>query len=199
MEMLVTLVIVSMVVVVLMQALLQLGRVEKRMEEGQLRNVAADVRAEWVRQALEAMLPGTLPEERLRGTERELTALSAEVPMASSPELGILRLRLRTDASRNTTHLELLPRPGADGREQAVALLSWPGAGGRFRFMDKAGAWHERWPPQDSRSIAVGNLPSPAVLPQLVELSTDGANSWLLAAPRASDSAVFTRRQAEAL
>ena len=62
MEMLVTLVILAMVAGILGQALGQLARIERLLEAGQLRSAVVSLRAEWVRGALAALIPGITEE-----------------------------------------------------------------------------------------------------------------------------------------
>ena len=190
-EMLVTLVIVAMVGTILMQALGQLARVEQLLESGQLRSVSASLRAEWTRGALEALLPGGQDSERLRGSERELQGLSSWVPMAPSAGLAMLRLRLVTSADSSTTRLELLPDETSAGAN-AVVLLSWPGREGRLRYLDRQGLWLNHWPPQ--LGVPVAALPSAVAL----ETGPEGFGV-LLAAPRASQVPLPTRRQLDGM
>lgn len=194
-EMLVTLVVVSLVAGLLGQALFQLSRIERLLEGGQLSSMADAVRADWVRSAIESLLPGEQgSSERLVGSERELEGLSADVPMLPAPGLAKLHLRLAFDAAAQTTQLQLLDTlavPGQDTREPVV-LLSWPGREGRFRYLDDAGQWHADWP----LPLASSN----SALPRAIALETGlSALPVLVGATRASPVPVLTRRQVETL
>lgn len=194
-EMLVTLVVVSLVAGVLSQALFQLSRIERLLEGGQLRSMADAVRANWVRSAIESLLPGEAgSSDRLSGSERELEGLSADVPMLPAPGLAKLHLRLEFDAAAGTTQLQLLDSAVFLGKEAnaPVVLLSWPGREGRFRYRDDAGMWHENWP--------VPLQSSESGLPRAIVLETGLSTlPTLVAATRASPVPMLTRRQVEAL
>lgn len=194
-EMLVTLVVVSLVAGLLGQALFQLSRIERLLEGGQLSSMADAVRANWIRSAMESLLPGEEGSgERLVGSERELQGLSADVPMLPAPGLAMLHLRLQFNAAAGTTQLELLETSAFQGREasQPVVLLSWPGREGRFRYLDDAGVWHEDWPlPMKSSASA---------LPRAILLETGlPALPAVVAATRASPVPMLSRRQVETL
>ena len=193
-EMLVTLVVVSLVAGVLGQALFQLSRIERLLEGGQLSSMADVVRANWIRSAIESLLPGEEGSaERLVGSERELEGLSADVPMLPAPGLAKLHLRLAFDAAAGATQLQLLDAFTSQGKAgEPVVLLSWPGREGRFRYLDDAGLWHESWP-LPSKSSAAG-------LPRAILLETGlPALPALVAATRASPVPMLTRRQVETL
>ena len=194
-EMLVTLVVVSLVAGVLGQALFQLARIERLLEGGQLSSMADAVRANWVRSAIEFLLPGEEgSSERLVGSERELEGLSADVPMLPAPGLAKLHLRLEFDAAAGATQLQLLDSAAFLGKEAnaPVVLLSWPGREGRFRYLDGAGVWHENWP-LPLKSSAAG-------LPRAILLETGlPALPAVVAATRASPVPMLSRRQVETL
>jgi len=194
-EMLVTLVIVSFVAGLVGQALFQLSRVERLLEGGQLNSMTDAVRAQWVRSAIESLLPGEPGSaDRLRGSERELQGLSADVPMLPAPGLATLHLRLVYLEARGITQLQQFASQAAVGSADAepVVLLSWPGRAGRFRYLDGAGEWRESWP------VDLG--PAAPALPRAVALETGPDGSGLLiAATRASEVPLPTRRQMEAM
>ena len=194
-EMLVTLVVVSLVAGLLGQALFQLSRIERLLEGGRLSSMADAVRANWVRSAIESLLPGEEgSSERLLGSERELEGLSADVPMLPAPGLAKLHLRLEFDAAAGATQLQLLESFASQGQDasEPVVLLSWPGREGRFRYLDDTGLWHENWP-LPFKSSASG-------LPRAILLETGLATlPALVAATRASPVPALSRRQVESL
>lgn len=193
-EMLVTLVILGFIAGLVAQALFQLSRVERLLEGGQLRSMADSVRAEWVRSAVESLLPGEIGSaDRLSGSERELRGLSADVPMAPAPGLAALHLRLVFVEASNVTQLQLLaPSPSLAGETGPAVLLSWPGREGRLRYLDATGEWRDSWP------AALG--PPGGALPRLVAVETGMPEMrLLLAAPRTSEVPLPTRRQLESM
>lgn len=190
-----TLVVASMVAGVLGQALFQLARIERLLEGGQASSLADAVRADWVRSAIESMLPGEVgSSERLVGSDRELEGLSADVPALPAPGLAKLHLRLEYVAALDATHLQLLAPSAAQGTAASapVVLLSWPGREGRLRYLDEAGAWQENWP-QPLKGSASG-LP----LAIMVETGLPTLPA-LVAVTRASPVPAMSRRQVEAL
>ena len=192
-EMLVTLVIVSMVVSIFWQMMGQAARVERLLEGAQLRSLAVSVRAEWIRAALAAMLPGRAGSAELfQGESRSLQGLSTETPGYPGGGLTELRLSFDFDRERGATRLQLFtPEIGSDGaaRDMTV-LLSWPGNTGRFRYLDRSGKWHDRWPPA---TLAV--VPA---LPAAVLVETGLREVGLIiSTPQASDLPLPTRSQIE--
>ncbi|MEJ6002191.1 type II secretion system protein [Paucibacter soli] len=144
-EMLVSLVMVSMISALLGQALMHLRRIEELLDGGRLHASVEGVRMEWIRSALESLLPAPISAtERFRGTERELTGLSADAPTPPSPGVGSVTFSVVYDAVLDQTSLEM--RTGAAEEAPQVRLLRWRGKKGGFRYMDGAGAWRDTWP-----------------------------------------------------
>lgn len=176
-EMLVTLVIVSLVAGVVWQAMGQLQRVEGLLTAGRFEAVEQSIRAEWVRSALTALLPGDERRgDRLAGSALELTGLSADVPAWPAPGVAPLHLRLEHSASDDQTSLLLVP-PEAAGAAPgtAASLLRWPGRTGRFSYLGHDSQWHDRWPPE-------GLQKAPA-LPRAVLLETGVPGLAVVLAP----------------
>jgi prepilin-type N-terminal cleavage/methylation domain-containing protein len=199
-EMLVTLVLVSLVGLIISQALLQVARIERLLAGGSLRAMVVALHGEWVRDALAGLLPGEKGSaERFAGDARALQGLSTAVPQWPAPGLAPMRLSLEFNERAGRTELLLhsdgLRRDVLSAAQPAPQLLlSWPGNSGRWRYLDAVGAWHERWPPQLSGAVA------PAALPAGVALeSGDPALGTLLAAPVAGDAQPPTRRAMERL
>lgn len=203
-EMLITLVIVAMIAAILGQALGQLSRVERMLEGGQLRSMVISLRAEWVRNALTAILPGSTDAERMRGSERELTALSSDVPQFQAAGVASLRLRLVTDDRNQTTRLELQPEDSL--ASLPVVLLQWPGREGRFRYLDGDGNWQDRWPlpfvsaPLGTTISAQALAAAAKALPRAIALDTGTQGpGFMVAVPLASKIPEPTRVQFEAM
>ncbi|MBT9500741.1 MAG: prepilin-type N-terminal cleavage/methylation domain-containing protein [Burkholderiaceae bacterium] len=195
-EMLVTLVLVSLVSLLLSQAMWQISRVEHLMSGGQVRSMASSLHGEWTRNALEGLLPGQAnTPERFKGDALMLTGLSSAVPRFPEAGVGGLSLSLQFDPARGLTELVLDPLVagssfGAAGVATPVVLLNWPGQAGRWRYQDAAGDWHDSWPPP------LANV-APA-LPVLIALDTGLPDlAVLYAAPQGKDAGLPTRRAME--
>lgn len=189
-EMLVTLALTSMVSLLLWQALAQIARVERLLEDQNDAGGSTFVRTEWIRYAIEALLPGEAESpDRLRGNERELQGLTGEPPLDCRAGVCRIRLTLRFDDRAQRTELvaSALDRPDIAPQ----VLLAWPGRQGRFRYQGSDGQWGERWPP------AMGVHPA---LPRVIALDTGpDARGVIVAAPRHDEAPVPTRRHLENL
>jgi hypothetical protein len=166
--MLITLMIVSLVVGIVWQAMGQLVRVERLLEQGQMQSLAQAVRAEWVRSALASLLPGSLKtHDRFQGNAIALRGLSAEAPVWPAPGLALLQLRLQYDPSSNTSALQIQAEapPAGSASGPYTTLLSWPGRDGKFSYLDEQSQWQDAWPP-------VGLGKPVAALPRAVLLET---------------------------
>jgi hypothetical protein len=192
--MLVTLVVVALLATIVAQALAQLARIERLLEGGQLDSMVDSVRAEWVRDTLAALLPGRVAErERLAGTTLGLTGLSADAPLLPAPGLARVRLRLVFEERTGVTALHY-DDPSLEDRSsepRSVVLLSWPGRSGRFRYLDHKGQWQDEW---SSRNSGMRALPAAIVLETGL-----AALPMIVAAPRATETQLPTRRQLESM
>lgn len=195
-EMLITLMIVSLVAGIVWQAMGQLVRVERLLEQGQMQSLAQAVRAEWVRSALASLLPGSpKTRDRFQGTATALRGLSAEAPVWPAPGLALLQLRLQYDPSSNTTALQIQGEvsPTGSATDSHTTLLSWPGREGKFRYLDEQNQWQDAWPP-------AGFGKPVAALPRAVSLETGiPALRLLLATTLASSLSLPTRAEMEGL
>ena len=191
-EVLVTLVIMGLVAGIVSQALFQVARIEQRLAGTQLLAMNETLRLEWVRSALEGLLPGDEGSaDRLAGDDRGLQGLSAETPGFPVPGLARIRLSLEYDAARQSTALWLRPLQ-TEAAPAAQPLLRWPGRVGSLQYLDTQGAWHDQWPP--------GPPAKQPALPRAIRLETglDGTPT-VLAVTRASVSPLISRRTLERL
>lgn len=194
-EVLVTLVIVSLVAGVATQALTQLARIEQLMSGAQLSSMADSVRLEWVRAALEGLMPDDRLEDALKlgGDAHRLDGRSAAVPQWPAPGISELHLKLVYDDAQDQTRLDMTPEAPAGTLAQPVTLLRWAGREGRFRYLDAKGDWHDEWPVMGAGST--GALP---LLPAAIALETGLPDAHVIvAALRLSSLPVPTRRQME--
>ena len=193
--MLVTLLVVSMIALIVGQALAQLARVERLLSQGQVSNMTQSLRAEWIRVAIASMIPGAPDSpDRVQGSGTELKGLSTSVPLWPPAGLAMLHLRLDFDSQTQTSTLQLVQIGDATGltAETQTPLLVWPGRAGAFSYQDAQGRWHEQWPPSDQ----VGGQG----LPRVVRLET-GAQALpvLVVVPLSASTPQPTRRQLEGL
>lgn len=194
MEMLVTLVVLSLVMGILGTAMHQLGRVERQLGEERMQASAAALRVEWLRALMQGFMPGdSSAGERFTGTESELEGLSVAVPRYPRATLNWVRLALRYNESTGSTELwmrEGRPQPLMLKPLPELLLLQWPGRRGRFRYQGPDEVWQDRWQP-------AGNT---LALPRqvLLELDLPGVRQ-LLAHPQADVSGMPSRRYMEQL
>lgn len=179
MEMLVTMVIVSMLAAILGQGLFQLSRIERRLQVSGTDSQRLLVRREWIRSLLESSLLDRMGKDLLfRGDEKVLEFASAEAFSMVGAQDGAMRLELRANP-RQISRGELLlsPRKEADifSSAEARPLLSWEGKAGTIRYLDDKGIWQPRWP--------VPNSTTPYRLPRLVliDLSAEAGGPLLVA------------------
>ena len=143
-ELLVTLVILGLITGLLAQTLDQVFRIDQALATTALPAQSEAVRADWVRQALDALQPpDRTGRDPFTGTAQRLSGTTGN-PLADSPAgFGRVDLSLKFDPSAGkTTLLALLP-----GQSTAVAILRWPGNRGAFSFIDANGNAFDRWPP----------------------------------------------------
>jgi len=197
-EMLVTLVIVSRVVGILWQALAQISRIESLLKRSELQSLASQVRADWVRQALSALQAAEpTATHRFKGSPNSLEGLTTELPGELGNVFGTLKLTITFDTASGYSRLMMLPRERADAlsgasapKQGPVTLIEWPGAMGRFRYLDASGIWNDRWPRE-------GLQDSPS-LPLAVLVETGGGDIGpIFAAVRTSDFSLPRRSQLE--
>ena len=189
-ELLVTLVLASFISLLLWQALAQLVRIERILQGDQLQGGAPAVRIEWVRAALEALVPG-VPEspDRLQGNDREMLGLTSEPPLDC--RAGVCHLRLSLQFNEQTQQTELRIASTEQPAAPPIALIHWPGKRGRFRYLGADGQWLPSWPPP------MGLKPA---LPRAIAIDTETSElGVVIAAPRNDESPLPTRRGLENL
>jgi len=198
-EMLVTLVLISLIGAILSQAMFQISRIEQVLSESQMRAGALALRAEWVREMMSDLLPGDPANgERFKGDEHSLQGVSGAVPRWPIAGLSPFRLLLSFNEKSGRTELLLDARPLRDdllGSPAAVpiALLSWPGNHGRLRYQDAHGEWRDGWLPSPARGL-IGAVTLPA---HLALETGDPELGTIYATPRTSGNAMPTRLEME--
>lgn len=190
-EMLVTMVLVSLLAALLGQAMFQLGRIERLLAGTQLDGLAQSVRVSWVRALIDGTVPGHLGStDRFKATERRISGLSVAVPDFPDSTAERYELALLTSSDGTKSRLVLI-RQRAEGHTAVMTLLEWPGREGRFRFLAEDDQWLTQWPPDQAQA---------PVLPLAVSIET-GLEGYrtLIVAPRARDDPLQPRRVVEQL
>lgn len=164
MEMLVTLVIVSMISTLLWQAMQQVQRVERVLQSTGADAQLQMVRREWLRSLLEAALPDQQNALlRFQGNAVELQLASAEASNLPGLGSGMLRLALNHEARNRMNRLVVSSTPalgfmrGGAATVAPVTLLTWSGPEARLKYMDPQGRWLDDWP---QPGVVNGRLPS---------------------------------------
>lgn len=154
-ELLVTLVIVAMAVALLSQAMMQISRLELRLEDSGGESQAQLVRREWLRSAVASGLP------ELIGRDTQFTGDAAVMKLVSVDTLelsgaGASPLEIRMGTVGGARQLQVVPARDASlfgDKPEPIALLSWQGEAGRIEYMDASGNWQARWPSDDSPEL----------------------------------------------
>lgn len=195
MEMLVTLVIVSFIAGVLSQALSQIARIERMLEQGSLPQMNDSLRLEWLRTTLEATVPlnKDVP-DAFEGSTTRLHGLSAAAIAWPESTLRPYAVELGYDMARRRGTLSLVLGPARLlDRPQRLELLEWDGPPGSIAYVDEQGAAHDRWP-------GAKFTPGQRVLPVAVMVRTgDRDHRVLVAGLRSSGKPARSRREIEAL
>lgn len=181
-ETIVTLVIVSMIVVVLMQALRQSLALRTRILQHEQGARMDALQEQWFRDTVRgaiADLPDALGTMRGGATELELVTAA---PL-SGPGLAKIRWSLRQGPSGASLVYD-------DAQWKGLEVLPGPLLEARFEYMDAEGAWRDAWEqPAPSTPVfdeARALIPAEDALPRMIRLSArtaTGELSWLVAIP----------------
>jgi prepilin-type N-terminal cleavage/methylation domain-containing protein len=194
-EMLVTLVVISLVTVLLSQALAQSARVERMLVGKSLAAQSEALRLDWLRQTIESVVPlDSSQADSMRGDAQLLEGRSTQLPGWPLSTAGPFAVELRYDDAAFSGALVLwLESRALASAHHRVVLLEWQGPPGRIQYLNPEGAWVDTWPPI--------SLPADAPrLPQVVAVQTGSKEQPLIvAAPFAGGQALVTRSQIEKL
>ncbi len=165
-EVIVVLVIVSLLMTLLTQALWLGTDMLRRSSVEASAQADESMRLAWYRDLVGGLQPdrnkGPLS---FAGQARQFAGLSAGAPLLEIGAALPVRVELSFDARANRTRLILLT-PTA---ERPVELLSWPGEQGEFVYLDEGGRSHPSWPP--------ARLDQPFQLPRAIVLRAGLAQS----------------------
>jgi prepilin-type N-terminal cleavage/methylation domain-containing protein len=171
-EMLVVLVLTGMVTGLLMSSLRQVLDLQSRFGIEVFNNQQGAMQATWFRDTVNATVPDQDDgAHRFRGERRSVAGLTLAPLDAADGALLPFTWRLRFEPRRGETVLQY------GDRDDAPAIMSWPGDSGRFQFVDGEGRLHDTWPP------FLGQWPQ---LPAAVRLDTGEGDTArvIVAAPR---------------
>lgn len=170
-EMLVVLVITSLIVMILLQALQQVMSLHTRFGSEIDRNRGQAISQEWLSQLLEGLQPEQDGGKYVfKGSASELSGLSTSVPTDQYGGLTHFSLKLNYDSRQNETVLEYRDDLHS---EQPLRLADWDGDSGRFVYQDSKQAAYSNWPPELDHSRQI-----PALIK--LEARRDG-RTWMMA------------------
>ncbi|TKS52810.1 type II secretion system protein [Luteimonas yindakuii] len=170
-EAIVTLVVVSLIVTVLMQALAQALDMRERLLRHQRQSRTAALQEQWFRDSVSSAL-SDLPDAlgHLEGDAGVLNVLT------SAPLVGQGLSRVRWEVVEASEGLAL----AYDGPGWAGVVVPAPLREARFSYMDREGGWHSDWAPEVPADAAPGTVP---MLPRMVRFqaeTTRGEMTWLV-------------------
>ena len=170
-EAIVTLVVVSLIVTVLMQALAQSLDMRERLMRFQRQARTAALQEQWFRDTVASSL-SDLPDAlgHLRGDARRLEVLTP-VPLLGE---GMARVRWEVIDTDDGSAL------GYSGPGWFGVVVPAPLQDARFAYMDREGVWRETWAPEVPEDADPGAVP---MLPKMVRFqasTTRGELVWLV-------------------
>jgi len=178
-EVLVTLVLLSMVAAVAFGSLRQVLEARERLRPYLDRSQETTLVSGWFRQTVQALIADyDEGKHRFAGTPSEISGLTASPLIGPAGTPTAFRWLMRYDPTRDLTTLEYEESP-----KQTLRIAAWSGRDGGFGYYAGELKWQPAWPPSDSDEGK--SIPQ---LPQLVRLSgaPRDAVPMIIAAPRAS-------------
>ncbi|MCV2423123.1 prepilin-type N-terminal cleavage/methylation domain-containing protein [Paucibacter sp. DJ2R-2] len=156
-EMLVTLLIVSMISTLLWQAMQQVFRVERILQSSGAEAQVKIVHREWLRSLIESTLPGPLNAPSFRGNASEVWLISAESPEIPGLGSGQLHLTMRQDPRTQIQSLVVQVAEDSSARSDAfqsrgqkITLMSWVGPAASFKYLNEKRQWLDEWRPSEA-------------------------------------------------
>jgi len=187
-EMLVTMVLLSLIVALLSQIFQQTLRMESLLQRYSSSERDIQLRLAWIGDAIEGLTPTPLSDpQSFRGDARSCEGIAAMAPWFDSPGPQRLRWELRRDGA--DTVLWALD----EGERQSLPLLRWAGNSGSWSYLDDDGEWRDSWPPPPQPGSLKG-LGLPKALRLRTGLERHAELVWL---PKASSLALINRRTLE--
>ena len=184
-EVLVTLVLLSMVAAVAFGSLRQVLEARDRLRPYLDRSQETTLVSGWFRQTVQASIADyDEGKHRFAGTASEISGLTSSPLVGPAGTPTAFRWAMRYDSVRDLTTLEYEESP-----KQTLRIAAWAGHDGAFAYYAGEQKWQPAWPPNDPDQGK--SIPQ---LPQLVRLSgaPRDAVPMIIAAPRASHVAPQT-------
>jgi prepilin-type N-terminal cleavage/methylation domain-containing protein len=184
-EVLVTLVLLSMVAAVAFGSLRQVLEARDRLRPYLDRSQETTLVSGWFRQTVQASIADyDEGKHRFAGTASEISGLTSSPLVGPAGTPTAFRWAMRYDSVRDLTTLEYEESP-----RQTLRIAAWAGHDGAFAYYAGEQKWQPAWPPSDPDQGK--SIPQ---LPQLVRLSgaPRDAVPMIIAAPRASHVAPQT-------
>lgn len=198
-EMLVTLVIVSVVTALLWQALALTARIEQSLAGAQQTAQDQRLRAAWVQQALSGLAVPPGAAVALRGSATRIEAVTSAPPWPAAAGLESMVLEWRTPDPETAGWQRLVAHRPATG--EVFDLGAWD-ASLRFDYLNADGRWVASWPPA---GLAEQAESAQRPLPRAVRLAPAGAPAAdgpsgvdvIVVAPQATRNPMLARAQAQ--
>jgi prepilin-type N-terminal cleavage/methylation domain-containing protein len=178
-EVLITLVLLSMVAAVAFGSLRQVLEARDRLRPYLDRSQETTLVLGWFRQTVQASIADyDEGKHRFVGTASEFSGLTVSPLVGPAGTPTAFRWAMRYDPTRDLTTLDYEESP-----KQSLRIVAWSGHDGAFAYYAGEQKWQPAWPPSDSDQGK--SIPQ---LPQLVRLSGAPRDTvpMIVAAPRAS-------------
>lgn len=143
-EVIVVLVIASLLVTILTQALWMGLDMLRRSRADMTAQAVEAMRIQWYREAVAGLQPERPDGVHIfAGGVRRFSGLTTGAPTENLGATLPVTFELDYDAAANETRLKVV----VAGSAKSTTLLAWPGRTGEFAYLDEAGQSHESWPP----------------------------------------------------
>lgn len=187
-EMLVVLLITSMVVGLLFQAMSQLLVVQRRAGEIIAKSQQGVMIEDWFRLSLQGLQPDyDSGNHKFVGLQRQMKGLTTNPLTADYGTIVPFSWAIAYDAERQYSSLKY-----NDGRVE-TPVLTWPGDSGRFVYVDSRGEAHDTWPPPLGKKWT--QLPAVIRFETKEVAGSDEGERWIIVAvPRGPQQPPFRAR-----
>ncbi len=188
-EMLVTLIIVTLITGLLWQAMQQVARIERLLQSAGSETQRTMVRREWVRELIASAQPELQGDIRsqFRGDATSVSLSSGAITDLPGFGTGPIRLSLihedLTGANTLKVSSDMVEVGDSSGGSNGVVLMRWVGPVGRFQYLDDKGEWQSQWPlARQAKAVELAYDPLLGKPPRMLRIDIgDEAGGVLLA------------------